>query len=133
MMPIVRGKPFHGVRLLHIQLDQDEEYIFPHQMRKRLFPTMSRDQFQVWKTKANIEDKTMTAEELAAINENIGKSGGTTKVNDNCTLIRVEDAHTLYRFLKGKEMAKMSPEKEPPIEVRFFRNYHFIVLFITCN
>jgi hypothetical protein len=98
----VRGKAFHGVRLLHIQMSPDSEYIFPHQLRKRLFPALSRDEFQQWKKKANIEERTMSPQEILAINNSISKSGGTTKVNDNCSLMLVKHAQHLYDFLQGQ-------------------------------
>ena len=99
-VPTVRGKAFHGVRLLHIQMSADMEYIFPHQLRKRLFPALTREQFQHWKKKANVGERIMTPQEILLINSSIVKSGGTTKVNDNCSLIHVEHAEALYNYLK---------------------------------
>lgn len=99
-MPIIRGKNFNGVRLLHVQLTPDTEYIFPHQLRKRFFPNVSREQFHTIKKNIGIKDKSLTSSEIKLINNNIGKSGGATKVNDNCTLILVEDGEILYRQMK---------------------------------
>ena len=104
-MASIRGKVFYGVRLLHIQLEDGQEYVFPHQMRKRLFPGMSKERFHSMKSRANIKEKKLAREEVNTINANIRNSGGETRVQENCSLILLNDADRFFNFLT-EEAAK---------------------------